>query len=68
MRNISEIIDVKEKIWLTNIKYLWLSLNTSWPLVFCIDTHLFTISNAIGINKENEICQPNRENISDHSR
>ena len=22
-----------------NIKYLWLSLNTSWALVFCIETH-----------------------------
>ena len=30
MRNISDVIDVNEQIWLTNVKYLKLSLNTSW--------------------------------------
>ena len=31
-------------------KYLWLSLNTSWALVFCIDTHVSTISKVIDIH------------------
>ena len=43
---------MKEQMWLTNVKYLWLSLNTSWVLVFCVDTHVCTISKVIGINKE----------------
>ena len=38
MRNIEEIIDIKEQIRLTNVKYLWLSLNTSRKVLFCIDT------------------------------
>ena len=47
---------------------MWLSLNTSWPLVFCIDTHVCTISKVIGINEEKEISLPNREYISGHIR
>ena len=46
------ITDVEEKIWLTNTKYLWLSLNTSWALVFCIDINICTISREIGVKKE----------------
>ena len=38
-------MDGKEEIWLTNVKYLWVSLNTSWALVF-----MCTISKVIGIN------------------
>ena len=33
-RNILGIIDVKDQIWYTNVKYVWLSLNISWALVF----------------------------------
>ena len=57
MRNIEENIDMKENVWLTNVKYLWLSLNTLWALAFCIDTHVYTISKVIGIYEEKEICQ-----------
>ena len=35
-----------------NVKYLWLSINTSFRLLFYIDTHVFTVSNVIGINKK----------------
>ena len=57
-------IDVKAKILLTNLKYLWLSLNTLWVVVFCIDTNVYTISEGNGINKEKEICLQNKEYIS----
>ena len=57
MRNIEEIRDVKEKLLLTNVKYLWLSLNRSWTLLFCI-LNMRTISKVIGINEEEEsVCQ-----------
>ena len=42
--------DVKEQMWLTNVKHLWLSLDTSWPLVFCIDRHVCTRSKVVGIS------------------
>ena len=51
---VKEIIDVKEHLWLMNVKYLWLSLNISWALVFCNDKHVSTISRAFGINEERE--------------
>ena len=41
---------VKEQMWLPNIKYLYLSLNTSEALAFCIDTHVSMILNVNGIN------------------
>ena len=47
MRNIEKMIDVKDQIWLTNVKFLWLSLNTSKPLVFCIDTNVCRISKVM---------------------
>ena len=59
-------IDGKEQIWLTIVKYLWLSLNNSWALVLNIDTHVYTIPNVIGISKEKEICLPNKEYIIGH--
>ena len=34
IKNILEVIDVKEHIWLTNVKYLWLSPNTFGHLYF----------------------------------
>ena len=40
---------MQEQIWLINVKHLWLSLNTSWALVFCIDTHVCTTSKVIDI-------------------
>ena len=43
-----------------------MSFNTSWAVVFCIDTHVCTISKVIGINEEEEICLPNRETLSGH--
>ena len=46
-----------------NVKYFWLSLNTSLALLFFIDTRVCTISKVIGINEEEEICLPNREYI-----
>ena len=52
-RILKGVLDVKEQMWPIN---LWLSFNTSWPLVFCIDTHMCTISKGIGINQEKEIC------------
>ena len=36
-----------EQIWLTNVKYLWLSLNTLWALVFYIDIHVCTIQKVL---------------------
>ena len=45
---------MKEKIWLTNVNYLWLPLNTSKLLVFCIDMYVCTISKVIGISEEQE--------------
>ena len=44
-----------DQLWLTNVKYFWLSLYTSWALVFCIGTHVCTISKVIGINEEKEM-------------
>ena len=47
---------MNEQIWLTDAKYLWLSLNSSW--VFCIDTCVYTISKVIGMNGENKyVCR-----------
>ena len=60
------IIDMKEHIWNTNIKYLRLSLNTSWALVFCVHTFWCTISKVVGKNKKIDICLPNKEYISGH--
>ena len=48
------------------VKYLWLSFNTSWALVFYLDTHVHTLSKFIGINEEKEIFLPNREYLSGH--
>ena len=59
---------MKEQIGLTDVKYLWLSLSTSWALVFSIDTHVYTISKDIGINKEKEIYLLNRESIKSGHR
>ena len=50
MKIIYEIIDVKEQIWLKNVKHLRLSLDTSWVLVFFIDAHVCT--KVIGINED----------------
>ena len=59
IRNIQGIIDVKEeKIWLTNLKYLWLSPNTSLTLVFSKNMHLCTISKIFGMNKELDSYPP----------
>ena len=44
--------NLKEQIQLTNVEYLWLSHKMSWTLVFCVDTHMCTISKVIGINEE----------------
>ena len=41
---------MNELIWFKNVTYLWLLLNASWALVFCMDTHVCTISKVIGIN------------------
>ena len=54
------------KIWLTNVKYLWLPINTSWALVFCFDTHIFTIPQIICINNEKVVSLPNKEYVSGH--
>ena len=64
--NTQGIIDVKEQKWLTNVKYLRLLFNTSWVFVFCIDTYVNTILKVISINKEKEICLPNKEKKSGH--
>ena len=32
---------MKEQIWLTILKYLWLSPNISWALIFCIHTCVY---------------------------
>ena len=52
-KNSEVVIHMKKQVWLRNVKYLRLSLNTSWALVFCIDTHVCTISKFIGRYKEN---------------
>ena len=36
-------------------------LNTSWAIVSCIYIHVRTILKDSGINKEKEICVPNKE-------
>ena len=51
---------MKQQVWLANVKYLWLSLITSWALVFCIDTDVFTIS------KGKEIFISNKEYVRGH--
>ena len=38
----------------------------SWTLVFYIYTQICTISKDIGINKEKELCLPNKEAISSY--
>ena len=40
------------------------AVNTSYGLVFCICTHVCTISEDIVINKGKEICVPSMESIS----
>ena len=55
MRNNEGIIDVKEQVWPTNVKYLWLSLNSSWGLLFCIDACVSILSKVISINMEKEM-------------
>ena len=45
-------------------KIFELTLNTSWALVFCIDTHVSTISKGIGINKEKGMHLPKKQYIS----
>ena len=55
-----------EQIWLTNVKHLWLSLNTSWELVFCIDSLVCINSEVTGINTKTEICLPKKEYITGH--
>ena len=47
------------------VKYLRMPLNTSWALVFFINTCVYNFK-GIGINQEKEICLPNKEYISDH--
>ena len=42
----------EEQIWLTNVRYLWLSPHTSWALTFFIDIKVCTISRGIGVNIE----------------
>ena len=49
------------KIWLTNVKYLWLLPNTSWTLVSCIDIHVCTVSKVISIKRNKVIYLPNKE-------
>ena len=56
---------MNEEIWLPNVKHLRLSLKTSWALVFCIHTHVHTISKVLAY-QENELCLPNKEYISYH--
>ena len=61
---------MKEQLWLTSVKYLLLYSNTSWVLVFCIDTSVNTNSNIIGPNKEKEICWPtsNTQEVIDEKK
>ena len=51
---------MKEKEWLTNVKYLRLS-TLYWTF-----TDVFGVLKAIGINAENKMCLPNKEYISGH--
>ena len=49
---------MKEQIWLTNVEFFSLLVNTSCGLLlFCIDTHVCTVSKGISINKEIKMCQ-----------
>ena len=57
---------MKEQIQLTNVKYLCLSPNTLWALVFHVGMNVCTISKVIGINEEKEICLPKMEYLSGH--
>ena len=43
---------MKEQMWFTNVINLWLSLNTSWALVFYVDTHVCAILKVIDIHKK----------------
>ena len=56
----------EEQIWLPNVIYLWLSLNTFWSLVLCIDTHVHTIWEVINIRNEKDIHLPNKGYIGGH--
>ena len=53
-------------MWLTSVEYFGLTFNTSWPLVFCIDMHVCTISKVVAIKKEKEICLSDKEYKSGH--
>ena len=56
---------MKEQIWFTNIKYLW--LNEHFTGISILHRYMcIQVSKIIGINKEREICLPNKENIGDH--
>ena len=59
MWNTKGIIDVKEQIWLTDVKYLRLSTHHRYYTNAC------TVSQVISINKKTkQICLPNKEYIS----
>ena len=58
--NTKGIIDVKEQIWFTNVKYLKLSALYGHYMHACI------FSKVICINAENKVCLPNKEYISVH--
>ena len=51
---------MKEQIWFTNVKYLRLLAEHFMGISICMYTHVCTISKDIGMNKEREICLPNR--------
>ena len=57
-------VSVKEQIWLPSVKYLWLSLNTSWAWALCIDSNVWNISNVIGMNKKKQTCLPDKEYVT----
>ena len=57
---------MKGQIRSINVKYLWLSLNTSWALLFFIHTCICPISRITNVIKENEICLPEKEYVSGH--
>ena len=59
------IRDVKEKNMAGKLNFCD-SLNNLQVLVFCVDTQMCRISKAISLNKENEICLPNKEYIRCH--
>ena len=53
------------KILLTDVTYLWLVPNTSFALVFCINTHVYNLK-SYWHKKENEVCLLNKEYINGH--